>query len=154
MWNGTGTFRAEFNRKIRNGPRFKMRWNLFRFIPFFELVWNVSAIPDGTEWNWQPWFQDPRSISTHLGLSNLARAIQSCPGTHIYAFFLVPTHNCAKQHHISMPIAKLLLSEPIMVIFDMLVSLLCLLPMPTIASHPLHQFPKTPRQAPTSPSME
>jgi len=54
MWNGTGTFRAEFSRKIRNGPRFKMRWNLFRFVPFFELVWNVSAIPGGTERNWQP----------------------------------------------------------------------------------------------------
>ena len=45
MWNETGTFRVEFSRKIRNGPRFKMRWNLFRFVPFFELVWNVSAIP-------------------------------------------------------------------------------------------------------------
>jgi len=54
MWNGTGTFRAEFSRQIRNGPRFKMRWNLFRFVPFFELVWNVSAIPGGTERNWQP----------------------------------------------------------------------------------------------------
>jgi hypothetical protein len=53
----TGTFRTEFNRKIRNGPRFKMRWNLFHFVPFFELVWNVSAIPDETERNWQPcWF--------------------------------------------------------------------------------------------------
>jgi len=57
MWNGTGTFRAEFSRKIRNGPRFKMRWNLFRFVPFFELVWNVSAIPGGTERNWQPCYQ-------------------------------------------------------------------------------------------------
>jgi hypothetical protein len=56
MWNETGTFRVEFSRKIRNGPRFKMRWNLFRFVPFFELVWNVSAIPDETERNWQPWF--------------------------------------------------------------------------------------------------
>ena len=54
MWNGTGTFRAEFSRKIRNGPRFKMRWNLFHFVLFFELVWNVSAIPGGTERNWQP----------------------------------------------------------------------------------------------------
>ena len=45
MWNETGTFRVEFSRKIRNGPRFKMIWNLFRFVPFFELVWNVSAIP-------------------------------------------------------------------------------------------------------------
>jgi hypothetical protein len=56
MWNETGTFRVEFSRKIRNGPRFKMRWNLFRFVPFFELVWNVSAIPGETERNWQPWF--------------------------------------------------------------------------------------------------
>jgi hypothetical protein len=55
MWNETGTFRAEFSRKIRNGPRFKMRWNLFHFVPFFELVWNVSAIPGETEHNWQPW---------------------------------------------------------------------------------------------------
>ena len=31
-----------------------MRWNLFRFVLFFELVWNVSAIPRGTERNWQP----------------------------------------------------------------------------------------------------
>jgi len=56
MWNETGTFRVEFSRKIQNGPRFKMRWNLFRFVPFFELVWNVSAIPGETERNWQPWF--------------------------------------------------------------------------------------------------
>jgi len=56
MWNETGTFRVEFSWKIRNGPRFKMRWNLFRFVPFFELVWNVSAIPGETERNWQPWF--------------------------------------------------------------------------------------------------
>jgi hypothetical protein len=55
MWNETRTFRAEFSRKIRNGPRFKMRWNLFHFVPFFELVWNVSAIPGETEHNWQPW---------------------------------------------------------------------------------------------------
>ena len=33
-------------------------WNLaeksgtnFRFVSFFELVWNVSAISNGTEWN-------------------------------------------------------------------------------------------------------
>jgi hypothetical protein len=32
-----------------------MRWKLFRFVPFFELIWNVSAIPGETEWNWQPW---------------------------------------------------------------------------------------------------
>jgi len=51
MWNETGTFRAEFSRKIRNGPRFKMRLNLFRFVLFFELVWNVSAIPNETERN-------------------------------------------------------------------------------------------------------
>jgi hypothetical protein len=54
MWNETGTFRPEFSWKIRNGPRFKMRWKLFRFVSFFELVWNVSAIPSETERNWQP----------------------------------------------------------------------------------------------------
>jgi len=56
MWNETGTFRVEFSRKIWNGPRFKMRWNLFCFVLFFELVWNVSVIPGKTERNWQPWF--------------------------------------------------------------------------------------------------
>jgi hypothetical protein len=55
MWNETGTFRVKFSWKIRNGPRFKMRWNLFRFVSFFELVLNVSAIPGETERNWQPW---------------------------------------------------------------------------------------------------
>jgi len=54
MWNETGTFRVEFSRKIQNGSRFKMRWNLFRFVSFFELIWNVSTIPDETEQNWQP----------------------------------------------------------------------------------------------------
>ena len=57
MWNETGTFRTEFSWKIWNGPRFKMRWNLFRFVPFFKLVWNVSAIPGETERNWQPWLR-------------------------------------------------------------------------------------------------
>jgi hypothetical protein len=54
MWNESGTFRPKFNQKIPNGPRFEMRWKLFRFVSFFELVWNVSAIPDETERNWQP----------------------------------------------------------------------------------------------------
>ena len=54
MWNETETFRPEFGRKIRNGSRFKIRWNLFRFVLFFELVWNVSTIPGETERNWQP----------------------------------------------------------------------------------------------------
>ena len=71
MWNETRTFRAEFSRKIRNGPRFKMRWNLFRFVPFFELVWNVSAIPDETEWNWQPWFKARHTIPTNIGITLL-----------------------------------------------------------------------------------
>jgi hypothetical protein len=44
-------------RNIRNGPRFKMRWKLFRLVLFFELVWNVSVIPGETEWNWQPCLQ-------------------------------------------------------------------------------------------------
>jgi hypothetical protein len=45
MWNETGTFRPKFSRKIWNGPRFKMRWKLFPFVLFFELVWNVSVVP-------------------------------------------------------------------------------------------------------------
>jgi len=57
MWNETGMFRVEFSRKIRNGPRFKMRWNLFHFVPFFELIWNVSVISDETERNLQHWPQ-------------------------------------------------------------------------------------------------
>ena len=54
MWNETGTFRSKFGWKIRNGPRFEMRWKLFHFVSFFELVWNVSTIPNETKWNWQP----------------------------------------------------------------------------------------------------
>jgi hypothetical protein len=54
MWNETRTFRSKFIWKIRNGPRFEMRWKLFCFVSFFELVWNISAIPDKTKRNWQP----------------------------------------------------------------------------------------------------
>ena len=59
--NGTRGMKPEHSgwnlaKKIRKGPRFKIRWKLFCFILFFELVWNVSAIPDETEQNWQSWF--------------------------------------------------------------------------------------------------
>jgi hypothetical protein len=51
MRNETGTFRVEFSQKIQNGPRFKMKWNLFYFVLFFKLVWNILIIPDKTKQN-------------------------------------------------------------------------------------------------------
>jgi hypothetical protein len=43
MWNEIGTFRAEFSRKIRNEPRFKMRWNLFRFVNWYGMFRQFRA---------------------------------------------------------------------------------------------------------------
>jgi len=56
MWNETETFRQKFIRNIpaeiypKNPERIEI-WNEMKIVPFFELVWNVSAIPDETERN-------------------------------------------------------------------------------------------------------
>ena len=47
MWNETGIFWPKFIRKIRNGPRFEMRWKLFCFVNRYEMFQSFQ-----TKRNW------------------------------------------------------------------------------------------------------
>ena len=79
MWNETGTFRAEFSRKIRNRPRFKIRWNLFRFLNSYGMFRPFLAKRNGidnlgysiikatmTKDKWKP-----RSLEENYGLGQV-----------------------------------------------------------------------------------
>ena len=59
-WNGTCGIELERsgrNLAEKSGTDRDLKWdeNYSIFVPFFELIWNVSAISDETERNWQPW---------------------------------------------------------------------------------------------------
>ena len=63
--NGTCGMKPErsgWNLAEKSGTDRDLKWDeicsvLFRFLNWYELVWNISAIPGETERNWQPWFK-------------------------------------------------------------------------------------------------